>query len=415
MKSGRMLPPNTFPLPDAITKLIRFEKDKDFRAALSCCWNFLRPLCEKSVHVEDYPEAKVITILGGHIVIEKSRDRPFIHVSRLNPSMDVFHLAMYPALDAVLRPGEEVEILWGFHSKLFSSCFGMPGNANLKSSLDHANSQHAEKLEQEYERCEDIFETAMTIIIKTLKEIGLISSEAINSRVYQVLELDEDVAELTRHFMGQVRGDAYCVAWQHQKMLRKYYQARQPLRHLLMSALIEGAIFASSDMLVDLSAALHRRGISRTGMRRFMTLNGHSLHLLQNIQPLAENPTQVDQPLSVLVRAILLLQRLPPTKFDMWLDLIFEWAELYQYVLFEERVECAPQNRHAEAFMRVLAREVARRPAQDFEALRLELRQVVEWITCREDGIVFSFPVIHENCEKSGWRWFVMHSRKVAA
>ncbi len=412
MKPSHKLPTSMFPLPDAIKKLGRFEKDKDFRTALSCCWNFLRPLCEKSVHVEDYPEAKVITILGGHIVIEKARDRPFIHISRLNSCMDASHLAMYPALDAVLRPGEEVEILWGFHSKLISSCFGMPGNANLKPSLDHANSQPAEKSEQEYERCEDIFETAMTIIIKALKETGLISSEAINSRVYQEIKLDEDVAELTRHFMGQVRGDAYCVAWQHQKMLCKYYQARQPLRHLLMSALIEGAIFASSDMLVDLSAALHRRGVSRTGMRRFMTLNGHSLYLLQNIQPVAQNPVQIDRPLSILVRSMLMLQRLPPTKFDMWFDLIFEWAELYQYVLFEEHVECSPQTRHIEAFMRVLAREVARRPTQEFEAFRLELRQVVEWITCREDSAVFSFPVIDENWEKFGWRWFVRHSRK---
>jgi hypothetical protein len=127
-----------FPLPDAIKKLGRFEKDKDFRSALSCCWNFLRPLCEKPVLVEDYPDAKVITILGGHIVIDKARDRPFINISRLNSCMDASHLAMYPALDAVLRPGEEVEILWSFHSKLFPSCFGMPGNANLKSSLDHA-------------------------------------------------------------------------------------------------------------------------------------------------------------------------------------------------------------------------------------------------------------------------------------
>jgi hypothetical protein len=237
---------------------------------------------------------------------------------------------------------------------------------------------------------EDIFETAMTIIIKALKETGLISSEAINSRVYQELKLDEDVAELTRHFMGQVRGDAYCVAWQHQKMLRKFYQTRQPLRHLLMSALIEGAIFASSDMLVDLSAALHQRGVSRTGMKRFMTLNGHSLRLLQNIQPLAQNPAQIDQPLSVLVRAMLILQHLPSTRFDMWFDLVFEWAELCQYVLFEEHIEGSPQSRHVEAFMRVLAREVAHRPAQELEALRLELCQVVEWITCREDGIVFS-------------------------
>jgi hypothetical protein len=97
-----------FPLPDAIKKLGRFEKDKDFRTALSCCWKFLRPLCEKSVHVEDYPEAKVITILGGHIIIEKASDRPFIHISRLNSYMDASHLAMYPALDAVLCPGEEV-------------------------------------------------------------------------------------------------------------------------------------------------------------------------------------------------------------------------------------------------------------------------------------------------------------------
>lgn len=413
MKSGYNRPPNAFPLPDAIKKLSGFEKDKDFRTALSCCWNFLRPLCEKPVHVEDHPGAKVITILGGHIVIEKALDRPFTHVSRLNSCMDASHLAMYPALDAVLRPGEEIEILWGFHSKLFSSCFGMPRSANPKSILNNANSQHAEKsIQVKYERCEDIFETAMTIIIKALKETGLISSKAINSRVYQELELDEDVAELTRHFMGQVRGDAYCVAWQHQKMLRKYYQARQPLRHLLMSALIEGAIFASSDMLVDILAALHRRGVSRTGMRRFMTLNGHSLHLLQNIQPMTQKPAQVDQPLSALVRGILLFQRLPPTKFDMWFDLVFEWAELCQYVLFEDHIECAPQNRHAEAFMRVLAREVARRPAQEFEALRCELRLVVEWITCREDGTVFSFPVIEENWEKFGWRWFVRHSRK---
>ena len=402
-----------FSLPISIQESSKFNNDPDFRMYVLHHWGALWPKCETPVVIEKLSHGQRISILD-HLFIEISDEFRALKVKR-HGMVDMTGTHFLPLnLDAVISIKEVEHIL--ACQTVYDGYEGLEGisdkgSAWLEKEFPFSDSTEIFNAEEnaivrQTLRMEAWFE-ALQLVIKEILVVPAIQD--INKQVHRLLKLNSETSELCNHFAGNLRIDAYRVSLHHKQLLRNSSSSSFHLRRLIISALIEGEVVTSKNIPGDIWALLRRRGVSRGGMRRFLTLSEATVDHIFNM---GHRPySGEDKPFSRLINTICSLQRIKPLQNEEWLKLVTSHQVLKRYV--EGGVEAIhpATHCHVEALLGMVARELHEQVY--LGQMKNEFHLIMDWFLNDHDpkGRHFAAP-IDRNAEKSGWRWLLSQQRE---
>lgn len=374
--------------PSSISELPYFRDDPNFRQFAEEHWAALYPLCECPIRVERNDQ-RLRVIVFGIRYIDRGMEHEFIRCGDLPDEGD--------------DDREDIRCLFSDIDHLVNIEYIFRDRQDFDQRFEFALHEGLSDACGSIERRRELWDFALDFVLIEILQLLLLAG--LNQRVLVALELDADAVSLARHYFGWARADQVCVVHQNVAVFRRFKHANPALKRLLVLAFADELIDGQGDVLEQLWSLLRSHGVSTGALRKFMALNQAELDASREQFRLRES-------FFGLIRTIKFLHWLPARLSAPGLRIMVSTAGFFGGMQSNFDFSGSKgDRRYFLPFMRMLAREVARREiVGELPELERECRLVFDWIADtipKFDNPGKQVLVIDRQQEKAGWPWLM--------